>query len=172
MRQQAINYAKALLELTADRETVDVLGSLPEKAPLFGKILSDPMIPREKKRAFLDAICRKANLPETIGNFLKYLCGHGETELLEEIVRAYDACWDEANHIVRAEIAFASDPAQQELERAVHFLEKTYPGKEIRTTVSTEKKLLGGMRIRVGHTEYDWSYDGRLRQLAGKLTVR
>lgn len=172
MRQQAINYAKALLALTTDKETVDVLGTLPGKIPSFIRVLSDPLLSGVKKGEIIDDISKKAGLSDAIRKFLRYLCDRRDIALLAEIAEAYDACWDQEHHILRAEIVFAKEPEKEEMDQAVHFLEKTYPGRDIRTTVSVQEELLGGLCIRVGHTEYDWSYEDRLRQLARKLTVR
>ncbi len=58
------------------------------------------------------------------------------------------------------------------MTKTMDFLRKEYPGRDIRTKLFIRDDLLGGLLIRVGHMEYDWSYEGRLRQLERKLTVR
>lgn len=172
MRQQANNYAIALYELTPDKDAVDILRNMFEEAPLLPEILADPMISLEKKHRIIDDLSQKAGLPVQVKNFLKYLCDHRDSTLLLEIIDDYDSLWEEKHNILKAELFYAESPEERELDEAGEFLKKKYPGKDIRTTLCIQEDLLGGLLIRVGHTEYDWSYEGRLRQLERKLTVR
>ena len=70
MRQQAINYAKALFALTTDKETVDVLGTLPGKIPSFIRVLSDPLLSGVKKGEIIDDISKKVRRITSCGRRL------------------------------------------------------------------------------------------------------
>lgn len=172
MTQRAINYATALYELTPGKETVDQLRTLFEEAAPLAEVLADPMIPLAKKHQIIDDIAREAGFPANIKNFLKYLCDHRDTALLLNIVDAYDSLWEEKHNIIHAELLCAKSPEESEVEKTMDFLHREYPGKDIQTSLQVQENLLGGILIRVGHTEYDRSYEGRLRQLERKLTVR
>ncbi len=172
MRQQANNYATALYELTPDKDAVDTVRKMFEEVPLLSKVLADPMISMDKKHRIIDALSEKAAFPVQVKNFVKYLCDHRDSAMLLEIIDDYDSLWEEKHNILKAELLYAKSPEKRELDEAGVFLKKKYPGKDIRTTLCIQEDLLGGMCIRVGHTEYDWSYEGRLRQLERKLTVR
>ena len=45
------------------------------------------------------------------------------------------------------------------------FLSRKYPGKELIYQISINPSLLGGVRIRIGNEEYDWTFAARIRQL-------
>ena len=172
MTQRANNYAAALYELTDDKAAVDVLRTLFEETPLLGDVLADPMSSLDKKHQIINDIADQAELPVNIKNFLKYLCDHTDSDLILEIIGEYDILWEDKHNIIRAELYFAETPDEEEMTKTMDFLRKEYPGRDIQTKLFIRDDLLGGLLIRVGHMEYDWSYEGRLRQLERKLTVR
>lgn len=60
---------------------------------------------------------------------------------------------------------FAENPTQEQIESIQKFLQRKYAGTELRYDIQVEPDLLGGVMIQVGHEEYDWSFEGRIRQL-------
>ncbi len=169
MTQEAINQARALYKITSDKEEIEALHGVYHCEASLQKVLENPTISMTKKMAILDRIAEQAKLSQLMKNFLKELCRNDVIDLFDEIVEAFEALWDEAHHIVRAEISFAKEPKQEEIQRINDFLKKEYPKKEIKATVQICPELLGGVRICVGHKEYDWSYNGCLKQLELKF---
>lgn len=45
------------------------------------------------------------------------------------------------------------------------FLSRKYPDKKLIYQISINPSLLGGVRIRIGNEEYDWTFAARIRQL-------
>ena len=158
--QQAINYAKALYELIPDKDAVDAVKEMFTGTPLLARVLEDPMVSLKKKHQIIEDLARKTELAGHLKNFLKYLCDHRDVHMLPAIAEEYDALWEEKHNILQATLLYARSP------------EEKYPDKEIHTTLCIQEELLGGLCIHVGHTEYDWSYEGRLKELERKLTVR
>ena len=172
MMQQAINYAKALYDLIPDKDAVDAVKEMFTGTPLLARVLEDPMVSLKKKHQIIEDLARKTELAGHLKNFLKYLCDHRDVHMLPAIAEEYDALWEEKHNILQATLLYARSPEERELDEAKTFLKKKYPDKEIHTTLCIQEELLGGLCIHVGHTEYDWSYEGRLKELERKLTVR
>lgn len=172
MTQEAINNAKVLYELTQERETKDAFKLLFDSVPELREVLDSPVIPLDKKHRIIDKIAELGAYPVMFKNFLKHLCDNGQTNELEEIFQAFDEYWDKKHDILRAKIFCAKQPEETKLVQVMDFLKKKYPDKEIQTEICVDENLLGGMCISVGQEEYDWSYEGRLKQLERKLTGR
>ena len=73
---------------------------------------------------------------------------------------------------MQAKIICANQPEEEKLAQVMEFLQQRYPNKEIKTKICVDETLLGGLCVRIGREEYDWSYEGRLKQLERKLTGR
>ena len=79
---------------------------------------------------------------------------------------------DEKNHIIRAELISAEAATDEEAHDAKALLQSKYPEYEISLTQKVDETLLGGYVIKTLNTEYDRSYEGKLRELERKLTRR
>jgi F-type H+-transporting ATPase subunit delta len=60
----------------------------------------------------------------------------------------------------------------EEANDAKALLQSKYPEYEISLTQKVDETLLGGYVIKTLNTEYDRSYEGKLRELERKLTRR
>ena len=172
MTQEAINNAKVLYELTLERETKDAFKVLYDSIPKLKEFFDSPIIPLEKKHNLIDKIAEVGAYPDAFKNFLKRLCDNGQTYELEDIFQAFDEYWDEKHAILQAKIICANQPEEEKLAQVMEFLQQRYPNKEIKTKICVDETLLGGLCVRIGREEYDWSYEGRLKQLERKLTGR
>lgn len=172
MTQRVINYAIALYELTSDKEAVALLRTMMEETEVLSQVLANPMISKKKKHRIIDGLSEQAALPAVLKNFMKYITDHGDSALLMDIVKEYDSLWEKKHHILNAQLLYAQYPEEAEIKQAEEFLQKQYPDMVIHTSISVQKNLLGGLCIRIGNTEYDWSYEGRLQQLERMLTER
>ena len=76
------------------------------------------------------------------------------------------------NHIIRAELISAEAATDEEANDAKALLQSKYPEYEISLTQKVDETLLGGYVIKTLNTEYDRSYEGKLRELERKLTRR
>ena len=66
--------------------------------------------------------------------------------------------------ILRSDIA----PNAEQEKRFIGFLQRKYE-REISLVWEEDKTLRGGFRLQVGSDVYDWSVEGRLRQLRERL---
>lgn len=172
MMQQAMNNAKVLYQLSVSREDVETAEQLYHMESELKKVLADPTVTLKKKEHIIEQVFSLTELSELLRNFLKVICAHRQIDELDDIFEAYYEYWDEMHNILRAELSYAEKPEQTELEQAEKFLMNKYPGKQFVFNEKMDENLLGGILIRVGHEEYDWSYCGMLNQLERKLTGR
>ena len=68
----------------------------------------------------------------------------------------------ESRHIQQIIIGLPGLERENEIKA---FLSRKYPGKELIYQISINPSLLGGVRIRIGNEEYDWTFAARIRQL-------
>lgn len=73
---------------------------------------------------------------------------------------------------IRAELISAEAATDEEANDAKALLQSKYPEYEISLTQKVDETLLGGYVIKTLNTEYDRSYEGKLRELERKLTRR
>ena len=172
MMQQAMNNAKVLYQLSVSREDVETAEQLYHMESELKKVLADPTVTLKKKEHIIEQVFSLTELSDPLRNFLKVICAHRQIDELDDIFEAYYEYWDEMHDILRAELSYAEKPEQTELEQAEKFLMNKYPGKQFVFNEKIDENLLGGILIRVGHEEYDWSYCGMLNQLERKLTGR
>ncbi|MDD3362569.1 MAG: ATP synthase F1 subunit delta [Hespellia sp.] len=167
---EAINQAKVLYHLSEDRTVIESLEAVYHASPMLKKALECRIVPCRQKERVLDDIARKTALPEKIKNYLKIMCRYGQIDELDDAICSYYQIWDEKHNILRTNLIFAKTPEQSEIEKATSFLKKQYPEKEIDIQIKENPDILGGVLIQIGQKEYDWSYDGCLKQLESKLT--
>lgn len=110
--------------------------------------------------------------PKLITSFIKEMVKLGYAAEMNEIFEAYYRYWDEKNHIIRAELISAEAATDEEANDAKALLQSKYPEYEISLTQKVDETLLGGYVIKTLNTEYDRSYEGKLRELERKLTRR
>ena len=104
-------------------------------------------------------------LPGTLINFYKVMCNDGGIEELADIYAEWQKIWDTAHNRVRVECVFSKTPSPEKENEIKAFLSRKYPGKELIYQISINPSLLGGVRIRIGNEEYDWTFAARIRQL-------
>lgn len=165
MTQAAMNNGIVLYELGVERSQVEAFRQLIYLTPELFKVLQSPIVNLQKKYHLIDQVFSEADQPEVLIRFLKVMCRNEMVVELEEIFQAYEQYWDQLHKIKRVQCIYAAEPAEKELDRVKTFLEERYPDVTLEYTIKIQPEILGGVIIRVGHEEYDWSYEGRLREL-------
>lgn len=148
---------------------IESLEALYHETPMLKKVLESRIVTYRQKERVLDDIAKKAALPEKVKNYLKIMCRYGQIDELEDAMTSYYQIWDAKHNILRTKLVYAKTPDKTEVESATAFLKKKYPEKEIDIQIKENPELIGGVLIQVGNEEYDWSYDGCLRQLESRL---
>jgi len=97
-------------------------------------------------------------------NFVRVLAGNGRLELLPEIRIQFEALKDEREGVVEAEVQSAFELTNAQVRDLVQRLEKK-SGRKVKTRVSVDKELIGGVKVVLG----DKVIDGSARAQLGAL---
>ncbi len=165
MTQQAINDGIVLYELDIDRKQVEESQRILNLVPELIEILKSPVIARKKKNNIIDNIFFSAGCSKKLAEFVKVMCKYDEIHEINDIYTAYYDYWDEKNNRKRVKCIFAKQANLEEIEEIKTFLQKKYPGKELVIESCVDPDILGGAIIQVGHEEYDWSFEDKIKQL-------
>ncbi len=103
-----------------------------------------------------------------IVNLLCIVIGKGRESYLADILAMYKVYADEARNVAYAEVVSAFELTDEQNEAIKQALsQKT--GKEIKLSVTVDKSLLGGMKVKFGDVVYDGSAIARLNGLRKSL---
>ncbi len=167
MTQTSISYAVVLYELKISREAVSETRQILEDVPQVQKALEDPTIPKETKHRLIGRI-----FPGEMQNFLKNMCDHQQAANAQEIFRAYREYADRQEKILNATLCYVTLPKEEQMEKIRQFLKKKYQCGKVNLELTECPELIGGFILKVGSSEYDWSLQGRLRQMTQKIIRR
>ena len=165
MTQRAVNNAMVLYELGITSEELQTAREITEKVPALLNVLRSPLVTSEKKHHLIERVFDGSGLPRHLINFYKVMCNDGGIEELADIYAEWQKIWDTSHNRVRVECVFAETPSPEKENEITAFLSRKYPGKELIYQISINPSLLGGVRIRIGNEEYDWTFAARIRQL-------
>lgn len=140
---------------------------LKESDPLR-RVLENPSIPGDRKRAVLDAITQRLGTTRQVRNFIAVLIDNRRLPLFSEILKQLEQELDDRQGFAEAQVSSArqlSDPEKQMLE--VEIAKMT--GKKVRARYAQDASLLGGAVVQVGSTIYDGSVKGQLDRIREQL---
>ncbi len=174
-RLLAKRYARALLAAIPDRATANRAGEFlaaiaaaMDASPELRDVLLNPAIPRQARRAVLEAIRRELQAPPMVGSFLAVVAEHGRSGVLPAIAEAYREAKDELLGVVPATITTAAPLPAELVERARAVLEKL-TARKVRLTCEVSPSLVGGAVTRIGSTVYDGSLSTQLGALRRRM---
>jgi F-type H+-transporting ATPase subunit delta len=159
--ENQLDPARALQELHA----VEAL--LKESDPLR-RVLENPSIPGDRKRAVLDAITARLGTTRQVRNFIAVITDHRRLPLLSDILKHLELELDGRQGFAEAQVSAArqlSDPEKQMLEAEIAKM----TGKKVRASYEQDATLLGGAVVQVGSTIYDGSVKGQLEKIREQL---
>jgi len=140
---------------------------LMESDPLR-RVLENPSIPGDRKRAVLDAIAKRMGMVRQARNFIAVLTDHRRLPLFSDIVKQVEQELNDRLGFADAQVSSArplSDPEKQLLEAEIAKL----TGKRVRARYEQSASLLGGAVVKVGSTIYDGSVEGQLARIREQL---
>ena len=160
MTQAAVNNAIVLYRLAVESRDVEEAQRVYFVTEKLAQTLANPLIPLTKKYDIIEKVYGFESEPKLITSFIKEMVKLGYAAEMNE------------NHIIRAELISAEAATDEEANDAKALLQSKYPEYEISLTQKVDETLLGGYVIKTLNTEYDRSYEGKLRELERKLTRR
>lgn len=169
-------YAKALVELAAEQQSVDRYGeelamvnAVLDREELLRQLLESPTLAMDKKAAMLTDLAAALDLSEGMRKFLGLVLSKDRLGYLPQIEDTYRRLADELSGVLRARITAAVelDAAQQQAIGAS--LEKQ-TGKKVALNVSVDPQLLGGVQAEIGGRLFDGSVRTQLKRIEESLT--
>lgn len=175
-RTAAARYARALLDVAIKERTdlsrieTDLSGfaDLLTAHPSLGKVLLNPAIPIQGKRATVEALVARLNPIGVVGKLVVMLAERDRLVLLPELLSAYRQRVMDLQGVVKAEVTTAielpserSDAIKDSLARAT--------GRTVTLTSRIDPSIVGGVVARVGSMVYDGSVTSQLKRLKQRL---
>lgn len=140
---------------------------LKESDPLR-RVLENPSIPGNGKRAVLDAITQRLGTTRQVRNFVAVLIDHRRLPLFSEILKQLEQELNERQGFAEAQVSSArplGDPEKRMLETEIAKM----TGKKVRAVYEQDASLLGGAVVQLGSTIYDGSVKGQLERIREQL---
>jgi F-type H+-transporting ATPase subunit delta len=166
-------YAEAVFKLAdaADKlaDWSTMLGALAQVAedPRVRATIADPGLSAAKVAGlFISILAGKLSGPAE--NFVRVLADNRRLELLPEIRAQYERLRNERESTLEADIASAFPLEDAQLAEIVTALEKK-TGRKVKTRVTLDKELIGGVKVAIGDKVFDASAKAQLTALANAL---
>ena len=135
------------------------------------RVMQNPSIPGEQKRAILDAITMQLGSSRQVRNFVAVLTDHRRLPIFNDILKQLQQELDERRGLAEAQVGSArplSDSEKEMLEARIARL----TGKKVRARYQQDASLLGGALVQVGSTIYDGTVKGQLERIRQQLVER
>jgi len=142
--------------------------ALLEESDPLRRVLENPSIPGDRKRAVIDAITMRLGTTRQVRNFIAVLTDHRRLPLFSEILKQLEQELNDRQGFAEAQVSTArplSDPEKQMLEAEITKM----TGKKVRARYEQDASLLGGAIVQVGSTIYDGSVEGQLNRIREQL---
>jgi F-type H+-transporting ATPase subunit delta len=175
-RAAAARYARALFDVALAEADVEAVGrdlaafaSLVAANEPLARVLSNPAVPVQKKRAVVTEIVARAGaLSPIVAKLLALLAERDRLVLLPDVVAAYEQRLMDHAQIVRAEVTTAVAVPADRLQALQQGL-ATAVGREVRLDNRVDPALIGGAVAKVGSTVFDGSVATQLARLKQQL---
>ena len=171
-------YARAFADVVMKTSSrLDPAGALQElrtieallkESDQLRRVLENPSIPGDRKRAVLDAIAKRLGTTRQVRNFIAVVTDHRRLPLFSEILKQLEQELNDRQGFAEAQVSTArplSDHEKQMLEAEITRL----TGKKVRARYEQDTSLLGGAVVQVGSTIYDGSVKGQLEKIQEQL---
>jgi F-type H+-transporting ATPase subunit delta len=171
-------YARAFADVvTTAKNQLDPAGALLElhsieallkESDQLRRVLENPSIPGDRKRAVLDAITGRLGTTRQVRNFIAVLTDHRRLPLFSEILKQVEQELNDRQGFAEAQVSTArqlSDTEKRMLEAEITKM----TGKKVRARYKQDASLLGGAVVQVGSTIYDGSVKGQLEKIREQL---
>ncbi len=157
-------------KLDSDRVLRELYGieALLRQSDQLRRVMENPSIPGDRKRAVLDAIAARLGTTRQVRNFVAVLTDNRRLPLFSEILKQTEQELNDRQGFAEAQVSSArqlSGPEKQMLEAEITKM----TGKKVRAIYEQDVSLLGGAVVQVGSTIYDGSVKGQLEKIREQL---
>ncbi len=169
-------YARAFADVAigSKLDSIRMLQELHAVEALLGesvqlrRVMENPSIPGDRKRAVLDGVARKMGIARQVRNFIAVVTDHRRLPLLAEILKELQQELNDRMGIADAEVVSARELSADEAKLLEAEIAKL-TGKHVRARYRKDASLLGGALVKVGSTVYDGSVSEQLERIREQL---
>jgi F-type H+-transporting ATPase subunit delta len=136
----------------------------------FRRALGQPRIPKASRKRLLRKPFEGRTIPAFL-DFLDLLVDKNRFRLIPDIAESFDLLADATHGIVRVQVS-AAFPLSGAQEKALHERLKAVTGKKVEMRVGVDRRLKGGISIRIGDQVLDGTVLNRLKGLRERLLER
>lgn len=166
-------YAKAIFMLAIEENSCeDVLldlraavGAVKEN-DRYLDLLDTPALSKEERLSLIDGAF--SSLDGSVVNLIKILSEKRSSRLIPEILKEYEALYDERFNILRVEAISARPMTDAQISALKEKLERE-KGKAVVISNSVDKGILGGLKLRFSGIQLDGSLKTRLDKIDASL---
>lgn len=170
----AARYSKALFEYSYDANVLDevhdelnVLLQVAKANSEIIQLLSDPILNKDEKRAFLDAFTTGAS--DETKEFLKFLVEYQRFSDFIDIIEAFDVRYNKAKNIADGIATTAIALQKEELDKIANAYAKKYGLATLKIKNKVDPSILGGVVLQVGDIRIDGSIRTKLQEIREQL---
>ena len=164
MIQAVEKYATMLKELEIPEDVIEQALDIFQTVPVLMEQFCNPAADLAGKHRAIDKI-----FPSQIRDMIKVMCDDQDIELFPEVCKAYKETQWKKTGKERAILKYVTEPTEEQLEGIREFAKKESGSDEIELVCEKEESLGGGFVLSIGNKEYDWSTEGRIKQLTEKI---
>jgi F-type H+-transporting ATPase subunit delta len=132
------------------------------------RVMENPSIPGDRKRAVLDAVAGRLGTTQQVRNFIAVVTDHRRLPLFGEILKNLEQELNERQGFAEAQVSSARQLSDQEKQLLESEITKM-TGKKVRARYEQDSSLLGGAVVQVGSKIYDGSVKGQLERIREQL---
>jgi F-type H+-transporting ATPase subunit delta len=132
------------------------------------RVMENPSIPGDRKRAVLDAVAQRLGMTRQVRNFIAVVTDHRRLPLLADILKHLQQELNDRMGIADAEVISARELSETERKLLEGEVAKL-TGKQVRARYRQDSSLLGGALVKVGSTIYDGSVSEQLERIREQL---
>jgi F-type H+-transporting ATPase subunit delta len=177
LKSASLQYANALADIAlaqgaaepAAKQLADFAAAYAESAELR-TFLASPAVTLDAKHAVVEKLVARLGASKIIRNFLFLIADNRRTQILPEIVAAFQQVVRQRQGLAEAEVSSAIEMSAAQKNELAKTLERL-TGKKIETKYSLDPALLGGAVVRIGDTIYDGSLRSRLNEMRARLAA-
>ncbi|MGM0645827.1 MAG: ATP synthase F1 subunit delta [Thermodesulfobacteriota bacterium] len=173
----ASRYARALFNLRKDQgvnelesiaQQLHSLATIMEQSPELYRLFCNPAFSAQEKKNVIEAVLAKGEYTPVVTNFCQLLADKGRLAILPDVDLVFQVLLDQEKGVQRGEVVTAVSMPKTEREKITSQLENQL-GQGLILDFRVNKKILGGLVLKVGDKLYDASLRAQLDMLKENL---
>ncbi len=164
-------YATALFDLADQQQALDeiagdlvTLRQMIEESPDLARLVRSPVLSREAQARAMAALTEKAELGQTVRNFVGVVAQHRRLFALTDIIKGFLTLVADRRGEVTAEVTAAQALSEGQLTAINEQLNRAI-GSKVAVDVRVDPAIIGGLVVKVGSRMVDGSLRTKLTRL-------